>query len=436
MNHVDRIRICERCTNRKVNPKIGMTCGLTDQVPAFEESCDFFQVDAALDFQMKMMEENEARNKKNSKRVLLFMGIGLPLLCLLGWGAYEGEKWWKNHQVEKEAKYWGVLLEEDMEENAGNGIPDRLDLYQIMNRATHNGKKSALMVSFEGESGFLKKELTQVITQNFSSGIHIKQININVLDERAFILYRFTYPNSTVDYIELELKRVDGELKIVDAFSFLRGEYLTETLYQLLPRDDFKLPGNFDPSAYRSAMNRVYHVKVSLAKKEVYNAQNNFKSLNNRLFGKEKFYIIADYEVDRALGLLTLVSDLDRLLKKSQDTRFRSFVRLLQMSHGADTKNLDKELATIRKYVGDDAYIKYLEIKARSKDTSKTCEDLRSLYNDLSRDIYYLEDRIECELKDKNKSEAKKLIDKAKDVYPEYVWSYYTSQYPDWTLED
>ena len=43
----ERLRVCKVCTNRKMDLKTGMVCGLTDAKPAFEETCPDYKEDAA-----------------------------------------------------------------------------------------------------------------------------------------------------------------------------------------------------------------------------------------------------------------------------------------------------------------------------------------------------------------------------------------------------
>jgi hypothetical protein len=40
-----QLQYCKICTNRKMNPAIGLVCGLTDQKPAFDPQCSTFSID-------------------------------------------------------------------------------------------------------------------------------------------------------------------------------------------------------------------------------------------------------------------------------------------------------------------------------------------------------------------------------------------------------
>ncbi|HWA34175.1 MAG TPA: hypothetical protein VG737_08605 [Cyclobacteriaceae bacterium] len=41
----EQLQYCRICTNRKMNPAIGLVCSLTDQKPAFENQCPTFNID-------------------------------------------------------------------------------------------------------------------------------------------------------------------------------------------------------------------------------------------------------------------------------------------------------------------------------------------------------------------------------------------------------
>ena len=75
MTHEERLRSCLICTNREFNPRLGITCGLTNTVANFENQCPDFIVDPIA----KKTEENSkafaVENEKstvNEARLVLF----------------------------------------------------------------------------------------------------------------------------------------------------------------------------------------------------------------------------------------------------------------------------------------------------------------------------------------------------------------------------
>ncbi|MDZ4716785.1 MAG: hypothetical protein SH819_15070 [Cytophagales bacterium] len=45
MNLDERLKFCRICNNRKMNPAIGLVCGLTNKKPACEGNCPDFHID-------------------------------------------------------------------------------------------------------------------------------------------------------------------------------------------------------------------------------------------------------------------------------------------------------------------------------------------------------------------------------------------------------
>ena len=40
MEREEHLKFCSVCTNRSFNPKVGVTCGLTEQIADFEGNCE------------------------------------------------------------------------------------------------------------------------------------------------------------------------------------------------------------------------------------------------------------------------------------------------------------------------------------------------------------------------------------------------------------
>lgn len=54
----ERISYCKICENRKMNMQIGLLCGLTNEKPTFEGSCESFAGDQKeIEYQLKRKEE-------------------------------------------------------------------------------------------------------------------------------------------------------------------------------------------------------------------------------------------------------------------------------------------------------------------------------------------------------------------------------------------
>ena len=60
----DRLQQCRICLNRKINPAIGLVCGLTMEKPAFEGNCPDIKVDQAEADRLIQL-EREARAEEN-----------------------------------------------------------------------------------------------------------------------------------------------------------------------------------------------------------------------------------------------------------------------------------------------------------------------------------------------------------------------------------
>ncbi len=89
-----QLQYCRICENRKMNPAIGLVCGLTDQKPAFENQCPTFRIDQPeadrlLAIEQRAKEEEQTANgsfapeKAGIKKGL--MGGVIMLLIAIVW---------------------------------------------------------------------------------------------------------------------------------------------------------------------------------------------------------------------------------------------------------------------------------------------------------------------------------------------------------------
>ena len=56
----EQLKFCRICQKRKLNPAIGIVCSLTEEKPAFEESCENFAIDEAAAKTLLSMEKEAA----------------------------------------------------------------------------------------------------------------------------------------------------------------------------------------------------------------------------------------------------------------------------------------------------------------------------------------------------------------------------------------
>ena len=76
----ERLKYCRICENRKMNPAIGLVCGLTNEKPAFEDKCPDFRIDQPeadrlLQLERHATEEEEASGHFAPEKKAIKMGV-------------------------------------------------------------------------------------------------------------------------------------------------------------------------------------------------------------------------------------------------------------------------------------------------------------------------------------------------------------------------
>jgi hypothetical protein len=79
MEREEHLKFCSVCTNRSFNPKVGITCGLTEQIADFEGNCENYVEDK------KEVESNKKSNEEEISETKKSINIGrISLFCLGG----------------------------------------------------------------------------------------------------------------------------------------------------------------------------------------------------------------------------------------------------------------------------------------------------------------------------------------------------------------
>ena len=76
----ERLKYCRICENRKLNPAIGLVCGLTNEKPAFEDKCpdmkiDQGEADRLVQLEKSAAEEEEASGHFAPEKKAIKMGV-------------------------------------------------------------------------------------------------------------------------------------------------------------------------------------------------------------------------------------------------------------------------------------------------------------------------------------------------------------------------
>lgn len=83
MTREDYIKVCSVCTNKSFNPKVGVTCGLTNEVANFKGTCQDFNEDTvAVRHEIMVSDSNRRQNRGviNLGRLALFAVGGIYIL--------------------------------------------------------------------------------------------------------------------------------------------------------------------------------------------------------------------------------------------------------------------------------------------------------------------------------------------------------------------
>lgn len=83
MTREDYIKVCSVCTNKSFNPKVGVTCGLTNEIANFKGTCPDYSENAdAVRHEIMAADHRRSENKGviNRGRSALFVVAGLYVL--------------------------------------------------------------------------------------------------------------------------------------------------------------------------------------------------------------------------------------------------------------------------------------------------------------------------------------------------------------------
>ena len=85
----ERLKYCRICENRKMNPAIGLACGLTNEKPAFEDKCPDFRIDQPeadrlVKLERDAKEEEETSGHFAPEKKAIKMGVlgGVVMIAL------------------------------------------------------------------------------------------------------------------------------------------------------------------------------------------------------------------------------------------------------------------------------------------------------------------------------------------------------------------
>jgi hypothetical protein len=62
----ERLKYCRICENRKMNPAIGLVCGLTNEKPNFETNCPDFKIDQPEADRLVKLERDAKEEEESS----------------------------------------------------------------------------------------------------------------------------------------------------------------------------------------------------------------------------------------------------------------------------------------------------------------------------------------------------------------------------------
>lgn len=76
----ERLKYCRICENRKMNPAIGLVCGLTNEKPNFETNCPEFKIDQPeadrlVKLERDAIEEEESSGHFAPEKKAIKMGV-------------------------------------------------------------------------------------------------------------------------------------------------------------------------------------------------------------------------------------------------------------------------------------------------------------------------------------------------------------------------
>ncbi|TNE78771.1 MAG: hypothetical protein EP332_13425 [Bacteroidetes bacterium] len=404
MNHKERIALCSRCKNRKVNPQLGMVCSLTDEPPSFEESCSYFQVDPLIDYQTRMREEQTKKSTRSSKRGLRFALIGFPLIVLLGYGLYWGAEQYKNKLVYEEAERWSIALQAELEEH-DNSIYDDIDLYQLMLRATHDGDKSAQATLHSGFSDGIKTRILFPFYQ-MGNSLAVQEMSIKVKDQRAFILYRISGSSGAFNYVEVEMKRVDGRLKIVDGYNFGTGDFFNDVAQSMTPDKDGNYRGRLTGYEQIATGAKLQEISKKMCAFNI-NGANYSKQYLNKKALEEKFTMFTLMPLEYAVNRQTGKAYHEQLISQDKGAQFRAFHAVLMAYYNANLKEFRAARAKLEAIIGSDNYLDLLELElALDAGETDACEKIESVRKDFLYDTRAYALQLKCAEKAKDTKKA------------------------------
>ncbi|UKN02981.1 hypothetical protein K6119_05565 [Paracrocinitomix mangrovi] len=78
----DRIKICQSCTNKKFDRKLGTVCGLTNDKPTFEDTCPSFHLDEIHAKRHDRFTENFNKKAIRKESGVKYLTTGIPVFLI------------------------------------------------------------------------------------------------------------------------------------------------------------------------------------------------------------------------------------------------------------------------------------------------------------------------------------------------------------------
>ncbi len=371
-----------------------MVCSLTDEPPSFEGACPYFQIDPLIDFQTRMREEQVKKSTYSSKRGLRFALIGFPLLVALVYGLYLSAEHYKNKLVLEEAERWSLAIQAELEDH-DESIFDEIDLYQLMLRATHDGEVSAYATLNNTFSRSVKARILFPFEQ-MGSSLSIKQLSIRVEDQRAFILFRVSGSSGAFNYIEIEMKRVDGRLKIVDGYNFGTGDFFNDIAQSMTPDQSGNFRGRLSSFEQLTASSRLIDISNQLCAYRINNAVNSYNELNNKV-KEEKFALFCLLPLFYEINPNHATAEHEKLIRLDAGAQFQAFHAVLKHYYKPNLDEFRAARKQLERIIGPDNYLDLLELDlALAANEPGVCEKIEELRKDFLFDTRAYALQLKC----------------------------------------
>lgn len=89
MTREEYVRICSTCNNKGFNPQLGIVCGLTKELPAFENECEQYDENEELQQKVQLQtssSEDELRSAQNDMAYGMLWCMGGLVLTVMDFG--------------------------------------------------------------------------------------------------------------------------------------------------------------------------------------------------------------------------------------------------------------------------------------------------------------------------------------------------------------